>query len=268
MNEEMVATTLGRYKTSYQPGEPLVVFLSGMGQFDTAETFANVIDLLPERYGVLAPDYLLSGKSGVALRDYTVYDEVDELAKIINAKNSVRVILVGHSIAGIYALLLADKINNLAGFVGIEPTTREVINHAPQTPEYLAAAAMDESFSQDDFEKWLGEKLVANFTPERVDQIWATYHESVARLTETDGARLQNFFASMPLSDADDNLRLPQTLASVVITESYRVAEFKRSEFMTANPRSQVLAGGTFHYIHWERPELVVEAIQMIAATN
>lgn len=264
MQDEYFETSLGKFMATYRSGSPLVVMLSGMGQFDTAETFSNVTDLLPENYGVLALDYLNSGKSGLATRDYTVYDEAEELAKIINDKKAPLVTLVGHSIAGIYALLLAKKINNLVGFVGIEPTTREVINHAPRTPEYLEAEKMDASFTQEQFEKWLDDNLQKDFAPRQVAQIWQTYRESVARLTEADAERIQKNLQSMPLSDDNSNLRLPADLPSISICESYREAEYLRSEFMTPHPRSCVLTGGTFHYIHWEHPEFVIRAIQHI----
>lgn len=196
-------TSLGTFKISYrkpQASAPLVVFLSGMGQFDTAETFVQVISALPASFGIFAIDYLSSGYSGVPTKDYTVAEEAQTIATLINEYNKTEssVILVAHSIGGIYALLLAPYVRHLNGFVGIEPTTREVVVNPPQEPEYLKAAALEATWTPVDFEKWLKDHSQKEFSPAQHQQIWRTYQASVARLTEIDSQRMQGLMASMP----------------------------------------------------------------------
>lgn len=260
-------TSLGTFKISWrQPATsaPLIVFLSGMGQFDTAETFIQVISALPTNLGIFAIDYLNSGYSSVPAKDYTVTEEATTIATLINEFNEEKspIILVAHSIGGIYALLMAPQIKHLIGFVGIEPTTREVVVNPPQEPEYLKAATQDATWTPADFEKWLKNHSQKEFSAAQHQQIWQTYQKSVARLTEADSQRMQGLMASMPWTATD--LTLPQDLASILLTEEYRAAEMKRSEYQTANAKSQVLTGGTYHYLHWEQPQLVVAAIQQL----
>ena len=57
----------------------------------------------------------------------------------MNAKN---VIILAHSIGGVYAFQVRDKVKNLKAFVGIEPTDREIILNPPQEKAYLKEIKM------------------------------------------------------------------------------------------------------------------------------
>lgn len=127
MQRKDVETELGKINFAYREGEPLIFCLNGFGSFDTAQSFFKIIDSLPKSYGIFAPDYLNSGFSSKSLKSYTIADEANELANIINSFKAKRVIILAHSIGGVYAMQMKDKINNLKAFVGIEPTTREII---------------------------------------------------------------------------------------------------------------------------------------------
>ncbi|MFD1465059.1 alpha/beta fold hydrolase [Lapidilactobacillus mulanensis] len=258
LEEKIIKTGLGTFKISLRaPKEnPLVVFLSGAGQFDTYETFENVIDLLPESFGILAVDYLNTGHSGKAVMDYSMRQEAAAIAKMVNDQDTEKVILVAHSIGGVYALLMTDQIENLTRFVGIEPTTREIVLDPPSTPGYEAE---DSDQTQQQMEDWLHDHVRKEFVPQQAAKIWQTFEASIARLDETDGARLQQVMNGAPWDDK--KLKLPETLASTIITESYRVEEMNRSEFMTTNSHSKIIMAGTYHYIHWENPEVIAKAI-------
>lgn len=136
MQRKDIETKLGKINFAYRKGNPLVVCLNGFGSFDTVQSFSKVIEALPSEYGYFAPDYLNSGFSGKSLNDYTVSDEADVLARIINDFKAEKVVILAHSIGGVYAMQIKDKINNLKAFVGIEPTTREVILNPPKDPAY------------------------------------------------------------------------------------------------------------------------------------
>ena len=138
MQRSDIETELGKINFAYRKGDPLVVFLNGFGSFDTAQSFSKVIESLPYEYGYFAPDYLNSGFSGKSLKDYTVADEATELAKIINDFKAEKVVILAHSIGGVYAMQMKDKINNLKAFVGIEPTTREIMLNPPKEPAYMS----------------------------------------------------------------------------------------------------------------------------------
>ncbi len=169
MQRSDIETELGKINFAYRKGNPLVVFLNGFGSFDTGQSFSKVIESLPYEYGYFAPDYLNSGFSGKSLKDYTVADEATELAKIINDFNAKKVIILAHSIGGVYAMQMKDKINNLKAFVGIEPTTREIMLNPPKEPAYIEKnknmAKLQEKIEAD---------LREIFTPEENKKFWTT----------------------------------------------------------------------------------------------
>lgn len=137
MQRKDIETEIGKINFAYRKGNPVVVFLNGFGSFDTAQSFLKIIESLPNEYGYFAPDYLNSGFSSKSLKDYTVADEAAELARIINNFKAEKVIILAHSIDGVYAMQMKDKINNLKAFVGIEPTTREIMLNSPKEPAYI-----------------------------------------------------------------------------------------------------------------------------------
>ncbi len=106
-------TKLGKFAYHFRIGNPLVVFLSGFGDFDTAQNFFKIISKLPDSYGILAPDYLNSGFSSRSIKSYTLSDEADQIAKLTNGFKPHQVILVAHSIGGVYAFQMRNKIKEL-----------------------------------------------------------------------------------------------------------------------------------------------------------
>ena len=166
MQRSDIETELGKINFAYRKGNPLVVFLNGFGSFDTGQSFSKVIESLPYEYGYFAPDYLNSGFSGKSLKDYTVADEATELAKIINDFKAEKVVILAHSIGGVYAMQMKDKINNLKAFVGIEPTTREIMLNPPKEPLILRKIKTWQNFKKKlklILEKFLLQKKIKSF---------------------------------------------------------------------------------------------------------
>lgn len=168
MKRKEVTTELGKINFAYQEGDPLIVYLNGFGSFDTAQSFQKVIESLPNNYGVFAPDYLNSGFSGKSLRNYTITDEAIQLAKIINHLKAKKVIILAHSIGGVYAMQMKDTVNNLKAFISIEPTTREIILNPPKESAYS-----ENSKTMDEIEKKIKSDLARILTPEEDKDFWS-----------------------------------------------------------------------------------------------
>ena len=126
-------TELGQIEYAFRTGEPLIVLLNCFGSFDTIQNFSQVLKYLPKDLEIFAPDFLNTGYSGKSIKSYSITDE----AKIINKLNAKNVIILAHSIGGVYAFQVRDKVKNLKAFVGIEPTDREIILNPPQEKAYL-----------------------------------------------------------------------------------------------------------------------------------
>lgn len=78
-----------------------------------------------------------------------------------------KVIILAHSIGGVYAMQMKDKINNLKAFVGIEPTTREIMLNPPKEPAYIEKnknmAKLQEKKLKLILEKFLLQKKIKSF---------------------------------------------------------------------------------------------------------
>ncbi|MFT8410600.1 MAG: hydrolase [Schleiferilactobacillus perolens] len=57
---------------------------------------------------------------------------------------------------------------------------------------------------------------------------------------------------------------MPPMIPTVLVTEAYRQIEMTSSEYMTSAPQSRIITGGSYHYIHWEHPELIVKAMNAL----
>ncbi|MDN6900430.1 alpha/beta fold hydrolase [Oenococcus sicerae] len=251
MQNDIFKTNFGQYALSKRLGEPLVVFLSGMDSFSSLQTSQPVIDQFPDHFGVLAVDYLGMGLSKAADRDYCFSDELQAIYHMIDQCAAKQVIVVAHSIAGVYALALSQKLSNLAAFIGIEPTTREIITNPPRDPEYVKAAEKFKHLTQAQGSSWIHAQLDRCFSKEQAALIWKTSEKASNALTTDDEKRLQSIFDSI---NWQSEIKLPNNLPSVIFTEAYRKKEYCRSEYMTNHRQSQVIAAGTFHYLHWEIP--------------
>lgn len=247
-------TQFGTINYYFKKGEPLIVFLNGFGSFDTKQTFSPIIDKLPKDYGIFAADYLNSGFSGKSTKEYVIADEANELAQIINSFNAKYVIIVAHSIGGVYAFHMQKQIRNLKALIAIEPTTREIILNPPKDEVYIQKqkeVANVESRIREDIQKI--------FSEEDALQFWKTTEENCDKFDENTNKNAQQSLENDSFWKSED--RLSKDIISVIITEKYRKEEYERSEYLNSNPNSQLLPMGTYHYIQFEHPTEIAEII-------
>ncbi len=168
--------------------------------------------------------------SGKSLKDYTVADEAAELAKIIN---------------------------DLKAFVGIEPTTREIMLNPPKEPAYIEKnknmAKLQEKIEAD---------LREIFTPEENKKFWTTTEQNAKKFDEKDNLNAQAAYEND--SFWKNTTRISDKTPSIVITEKYRENEYKRSEYVSNNSQSKVVVMGDSHYIHFEYPKKIAEIVEEV----
>ncbi|MDB6240247.1 hypothetical protein [Lactobacillus amylovorus] len=100
----------------------------------------------------------------------------------MNAKN---VIILAHSIGGVYAFQVRDKVKNLKAFVGIEPTDREIILNPPQEKAYLERNK-NETIS----EKFIHQKIFDLFPETEAKTFWQTIEKNEAHFNDQDDQHL------------------------------------------------------------------------------
>lgn len=246
-------TALGEIEYEYREGNPLVLFLKGFGSFDTAQSFSKISELLPDSYGIVAPNYLNCGFSGHSVQPYTIKDEAVEIAKIVNKLNASGVIIVAHSFGVVYAMYLKDMINNVKAFVGIEPTTREIMTNPPREEAYLE---LEEN--ADEVQQQVMTKLFELFTKEEAENFLATTERNASRFDDDARQALAAAEENDTYLQRDTKM---QNMPTTIFTEAFRKNEYLRSEYLSDHPASKVISIGTFHYLQWENPTEIAEAI-------
>ncbi|WP_413741908.1 alpha/beta fold hydrolase [Sodalis sp. RH15] len=114
-------------------GLPAIIFLHYWG--GSSRTWADVIAALPETYRTIAPDLRGWGESSApADNGFALIDFVNDILAMIKALDVRQYVLVGHSMGGRVAQLLASQ--RPCGLVGLV-----LIAPAPPTPMKLAPEA-------------------------------------------------------------------------------------------------------------------------------
>lgn len=252
MDKKYYATKLGPIAYAGKEGKPLIVFLNVFGTMDTEQNFAKVIARLPKEYGIFAPDYLNTGFSGKSNEPYSLTTEADELATIINGFNAAKVIIVAHSVGGVYAFQMQAKIKNLHALIFIEPTTREIILDPPKEKSYL-----DHDKETADTDQFIHDKIFALFSDRKANDFWQTTLANEARFDEQSEQELASAIEDDGFWQSSKKLdgKVPVT----IFTEAYRQKEYERSEYNNQN--AKIIPLGTFHYIQWEYPEEIAQEI-------
>lgn len=252
MDKKYYATKLGQIAYAGKEGKPLIVFLNVFGTMDTEQNFAKVIARLPKESGIFAPDYLNTGFSGKSSAPYSLTTEADELAAIINGFNAAKVIIVAHSVGGVYAFQMQAKIKNLHALIFIEPTTREIILDPPKEKSYL-----DHDKETADTDQFIHDKIFALFSDRKANDFWQTTLANEARFDEKSEQELASAIEDDGFWQSSKKLdgKVPVT----IFTEAYRQKEYERSEYNNQN--AKIIPLGTFHYIQWEYPEEIAQEI-------
>ena len=171
--------------------------------------------------------------------------------KLLNF-NAKDIIVVAHSIGGVYAIHMLDKIQNLRAFVAIEPTTREIILNPPKEPAYLA-------HKHDNPEQFIHDKMNELFTKSEAEDFWNTTIKNGERF---DDEAAQNLTSAMEKDDFwHSEQKINNNFPVIIVTENYRQKEYRRSEYFNQNAKTKIIPMGSFHYIQWECPTEIANII-------
>ena len=109
-------------------GTPVVVFVSG--GWNNTMTWRRVQGRASQTSRACSYDRAGLGFSDPAARDSTAENSVDDLKKLLDAANvKTPVVLVGHSVGGLYAMLFAASYRDrVAGLVLVDPSNPEANN--------------------------------------------------------------------------------------------------------------------------------------------
>lgn len=258
MKNEYIKTDLGNYKITVHPGTNLVVFLNGAGSFDTADAFAPVIEKLSPNVGLLAIDYLNTGLSSIQKKEYSLTEDIQNMVEMITERNPKKVIIVAHSLGGIFARLIAAKLTNVTGFVGIEPTTLEILAGIPDIPEYQEKKEQFNAMTQEQAIENMKKQSEKSFTKKQHADLWQHFYEESKRDSDKQYQQQSEVFMT-DLPKMNDS-KFSTNMEVRIFTEKYRENEYKRSEYYTK--QTEIISVGDNHYLHWDYPTEIAQKIQ------
>jgi pimeloyl-ACP methyl ester carboxylesterase len=120
-------------------GELSLVFLHYYG--GSARTWGKVIAALPKSYHTIAIDHRGWGESDAPASGYGLADLADDAQGVIEALNLKRYILVGHSMGGKVAQLMASRRpKGLVGLALVAPSSPPPMAIPPEASETMAGA--------------------------------------------------------------------------------------------------------------------------------
>jgi pimeloyl-ACP methyl ester carboxylesterase len=258
---ERVAVDGGDVNVLHIKGDgPTLVFLSGLGTSAPAVDFAPLLREL-DGYNLLVVEGFGYGYADTNVGDRTVENITSELHQALEAVGvDTPVVLVGHSIAGLYMHYYADEYpGEVAGIVGIDPTPSKVAAVPTGTMQLGGIAAVarftglerwvakvSPSLSEPDSTAYTQEQRARihamgdwNFANASVASEWS----QVAANTAKAGAR--SYPADVPVLDF---------LSSDSMTHESNWLERHQQELKgVRNQRIEIIEG--HHYLHWTQAQ-------------
>jgi pimeloyl-ACP methyl ester carboxylesterase len=120
-------------------GDPALVFLHYWG--GSSRTWGKVIAALPKSYRTLAIDHRGWGESDAPVSGYGLADLADDAQGVIEALELKRYVLIGHSMGGKVAQLMASRRpKGLVGLALVAPSPPQPMAMSPEARELMASA--------------------------------------------------------------------------------------------------------------------------------
>ncbi len=279
-------------------GIPPVVIEPGWGSLSAEWTFLQ--NDLSKYTSVITYDRAGYGESAEAKQPRTSDQITEELNTLLeNAQVPMPIILLGHSAGGFYVQHFArkypDKVGGVVLVDSISDKDKEFDKlDAPNYQKYVSVPARMENirkyldYDKDQFEQMAApflEKLYPNY-PEPIKKQLVAYQTDLTlyktiideyEAFDESMEQLRNApeFPSVPLKVLS---RDPQTMKKLTMElnvpeeEAQKVEELWQKhikELAELSPKNEfIIAEGTSHNIHLEKPELIVEAVRSIIDTH
>lgn len=236
-------------------GTPLVIFEAGAG--DASTTWQGIFPDVAHFTQVLAYDRAGVSQSDAASRPRTACELTDDLAQLLRlAQLAGPYVLVGHSLGALLCRLYAQRyLQEVAGLVLIDGP------HPEQGSRFAralrATGYQQHALVQPILEMAAGSPPEAH--PEGVD-----FASSLAQIDPAyrfDALPLVVIASGKP--HAQEMPELPQE-AALAFDQAW---DDMQRDLATLSTRGRHLtATRSGHYVHWDEPDLVVQAIQQIVA--
>jgi 3-oxoadipate enol-lactonase len=233
---------------------PALVFLHYWG--GSSRTWGDVIAALPNRYRSVAPDHRGWGDSDQPARHYALADLADDAQRVIDALALRRFVLIGHSMGGKVAqLLAARRPQGLVGLVLVAPSPPVPLKLPPE-----ALAAMEDAYvSQASVEASIDSGMLCakRLSPAHRQQVI----EDSLRGGPEARAAWPRHASQEDISREVGSIEVPTTVIAGELDRVDTVATL-RDELLPRIPHAQLqVLPGTGHLSPLESPDLVAALI-------
>jgi len=258
------------------PGQPVVILEAGLG--DHLYSWYSLQTEVSGFARVCAYDRAGMGWSEPSRAPRTAGQIADELAALlVSAQEPGPYVLVGHSYGGLIARMFAARYpESVVGLILVDSTNADDFVTYPTwalkifpiqeigVPAFLQNAGLLRlaGIKPTDISEYMG-LLPADTIPAafalalRADSVWVTYHEMML-MPESSREAVQ----AGNLGD------LPVIALITPAEEDGSFPELYQERFLALSSNSRVDVIDCGHYVHWEQPELVLEAIRELATSR
>ncbi|HEX2994041.1 MAG TPA: alpha/beta hydrolase [Anaerolineales bacterium] len=258
------------------PGQPVIILEAGLG--DHLYSWSSLQTKVSGFARVCAYDRAGMGWSEPSRAPRTAGQIADELNTLLaNAQESGPYVMVGHSYGGLITRIFAARYpESVVGVLLVDSTNADDFVTYPTwalkifpiqeigVPAFLQNAGLLRlaGIKPTDISEYMGllpaETIPAAFALAlRADSVWATYHEMMLM---PESAR-----EAVQAGNLGD---LPVIALITPAEEDGSFPELYRERFLALSSNSQVDVIDCGHYVHWEQPELVLEAIRGLATVR
>lgn len=256
------------------PSEDVAVILPGFGCASVHYEFDAVAKGLTDKYKIIMFEPLGVGLSDETKRERTSENYCKELHELMEHLNYKKYTLIGHSIAGLYALKYSEMYpDELKSFVGIDATVPDQINYGPKSTKpknvYSTYKLMRTFFVNTGIYRVLNElsfketlkKIPTITSKEDKKKALAIYNTNI--LSDTQMNEIKN----MEQNSKDSiSLKFPENIPVLYMLSNENckvIPEWEKlHKDIITNKDSKVLILNGPHYLHNENLEDVLKTIK------
>lgn len=256
------------------PSEDVAVILPGFGCASVHYEFDAVAKGLKDKYKIIIFEPLGVGLSDETKRERTSQNYCKELHELMEHLNYKKYTLIGHSIAGLYALKYSEMYpDELKSFVGIDATVPDQINYGPKATKpkniYNTYKLMRTFYVNTGIYRVLTE-LSFKKTLEKIPTITSKEDKKKAlaiNCTNILSDTQMNEIKYMDQNTKDSiNLKFPENIPVLYMLSNENcklIPEWEKlHKDITANKNSKVLTIDGPHYLHTENLDAVLKTIK------
>ncbi|MEG0733038.1 MAG: alpha/beta hydrolase [Vagococcus sp.] len=241
-------------------GQKNIIFLPSFGGDSTYFNFKNLIDKLDKTYGILAIDTIGYGKSIEQDMNRNIINIIKNYSVIIEYLDLDNIVIIGHSMGGIYSLFLSEAKIDSKVIILIEPPhigiKKEIIL---ENNNFIEQAQNIKN-------------LIANGEVVPSDFLDSTNPKNNQKVRHLNSQILFDGFGNNSiLSEAENTIEIIDESSRIIsdnllsnvflICTDNREEEYKKSQFKNSK---KIYAITGSHYLHWSNEKDILNILSKI----